>query len=400
MTGTFEVAPGELLAVELPPGPERIDVVGACWSRGAAFLPLDPRWTARERQAVIDLARPAAVRDADGRITIFTEPAPVDDAIAVIVATSGTSGVPRLVELSRGAVATAVTVSLGVLGLGPTDPWVACLSPAHVGGLLVLFRAVVSGCPVVMHDGFDPTRVAANLVDGASVALVPTMLGRVLEALPADASPAGLALIGGGTLDPAMRETADDRGLRIAWTYGLTESCGGVVYDGLPLPGTEIRIVPDGSMGRVELRGPTLMEGYRGDPAATGEAFTTDGWLRTRDAGHIDDEGLLRINGRLDDAIRTGAETVWPEEVERMLARHPDVADVAVTGRADPEWGQRVIAVVVPRDPAEPPTLAELRSWCREGLARFRAPRELILTDRIERTPSGKVRRDRVSPGT
>jgi O-succinylbenzoic acid--CoA ligase len=173
-------------------------------------------------------------------------------------------------------------------------------------------------------------------------------------------------------------------------TYGLTESGGGVVYDGRPLPDTQLRI---GEGGRIELRGPTLMEGYLGDPQATAEAFTVDGWLRTRDAGVLGNDGSLTVLGRLDDAILTGGELVWPAEVEAVLRTHPKVADVVVLGRPHPDWGRQVTALVVPTDPADPPTLVELRDHARRDLADFKLPRAVEMVDRIPRTRSGKVRR-------
>jgi o-succinylbenzoate---CoA ligase len=173
-------------------------------------------------------------------------------------------------------------------------------------------------------------------------------------------------------------------------THGPTGSCGGVAYDGIPFDGTELRV---GAGGEIQLSGPTLMEGYRADPSATASAFTVDGWLRTGDLGELDAEGRLVVHGRADDAIRTGGETVWPDEVEVVLRSHPGVADVAVVGVPDNEWGHRVAAWIVPAAPSDPPTLDELRERCRERLARFKAPRDLILVDALPRTPSGKLRR-------
>ena len=135
------------------------------------------------------------------------------------------------------------------------------------------------------------------------------------------------------------------------------------------------------------------MDGYRGDPSATARAFTVDGWLRTGDLGSLDAEGRLVADGRADDAIRTGGETVWPEEVEAVLRTHPRVADVAVAGEADPSWGQRVTAWVVPADRDHPPSLEDLREFTRASLSRFKSPRELRLVDELPRTPSGKLRR-------
>jgi acyl-CoA synthetase (AMP-forming)/AMP-acid ligase II len=152
----------------------------------------------------------------------------------------------------------------------------------------------------------------------------------------------------------------------------------------------QVRLDADGA---IDVSGSTVMENYRLDPAATGAAFTTDGWLRTGDLGAIDDEGRLSILGRADHVIRTGAEKVWPEEVEWVLAGHPKVADVAVAGRPDPEWGSRVSAFVVPRVIDDPPSLDELRAHGADHLARFKLPSELSLVHEIPRTRTGKVRR-------
>ncbi|MGZ8619101.1 MAG: class I adenylate-forming enzyme family protein, partial [Actinomycetota bacterium] len=224
---------------------------------------------------------------------------------------------------------------------------------------------------------------------GASVALVPTMLRRLVDA-DTDLSRCGVLLLGGGPVPGELRAAAEAHGARIVSTYGLTESCGGVVYDGVPFEGTELRIGDD---DRIELRGPTIMEGYRHDPAATGATFTTTGWFLTADAGSLDGEGRLHVSGRLDEAIRTGAETVWPDEVERALQQHPKVADVAIAGRPHPEWGQQVVAYVVPAKPDDPPSLDELRDHASEQIARHKAPRELVLVPDLPRTSSGKIRR-------
>lgn len=378
--------PGELVAVDLPPGPRWLDLLRQLWGSGATVLPVDHRLSGPERTTLLDRARPSIVIDEDG-VTIFVGE-PVDEAIGVVMMTSGTAGVPKLVELPRVALATAIDSSSSLLGVTPEDPWVSCLTPAHMGGMLVLLRAVVRGTPVEVHERFDPDRLAGSAV-GACVSLVPAMLRRLVDAR-ADLSRFGTLLVGGDALDDALAADARERGGHLVTTYGLTESCGGVVYDGVSFPGTRVRIASDGE--RIELRGPTLMEGYRFDPAATGAAYTADGWLRTGDAGSIED-GRLVVHGRADDAIRTGGETVWPHEVERVLAAHPKVADVAVAGRPDPGWGRHVVAFVVPVDPADPPSLRELRDHTAEHIARFKAPQELEVVEAIPRTSGGKVRR-------
>ena len=286
------------------------------------------------------------------------------------------------------AIDAAVASSALALGASDEDRWLCCLPLAHVGGLLVLLRAILLGAPVTIHAGFDADAVAAER-DSAFTSLVPTMLGRLVAA-GADLSAFRAILVGGAHLSPDLRANAERAGANVIETYGLTETCGGVVYDGVPLPGTEMRIDPEGG---IELRGPTLMRGYRFDTEGGAAAFTQDGWLRPGDAGEIDREGRLHVVGRFDDLINTGGEKVWPDEVEAALREHPGVRDVAAGGRFDPEWGQRVAVWVVPADPADPPSLEELRAFAARTLPRYAAPRELTLAERLPRTPSGKLRR-------
>ena len=194
--------------------------------------------------------------------------------------------------------------------------------------------------------------------------------------------------MGGAALSEDLAARAAGAEARLVPTYGLTESCGGVVYDGEPLAGTEVRIGDD---GEIVLRGPTVMRRYRLDPAATTAALDAGRWLRTGDAGAFD--GRLRVDGRIDEAILTGGERVWPAEVEAALRPHPDVADVAVAGRPDPEWGERVVAFVVPADPNRPPAIEDLRRFTARRLAGYKGPREVVLVDRLPRTRSGKLMR-------
>jgi O-succinylbenzoic acid--CoA ligase len=317
---------------------------------------------------------------------------PADDGVALVVHTSGTGGDPKLVQFDRAAIDAAVAASARALAATAQDRWLCCLPLAHVGGLLVLLRGVLLGAPVTVLPGFDPTAVAA---EGRSVftSLVPTMLSRLLDA-KADLTRFRRILVGGAHVSRDLRERAEATGVNVTETYGLTESCGGVVYDGVPLPEVEVRIDAEGG---IELKGPTLMLGYRFDPQATAAAFTHDGWLRPGDAGEIDRHGRLHVVGRVDELINTGGERVWPREVEAAIRPHPKVADVAVGGRLDPEWGERVVAWVIPNHPADPPTLDELRDFAADAIARHKTPRELILVEALPRTFSGKIRRQALS---
>ena len=305
-----------------------------------------------------------------------------DPEVALIVPTSGSSGRPRLVELGRGAVQAAVSASLRALAAGTGDGWVSCLPLAHIGGLLVVLRGVLGGAPLLF-------RGPAELDPAAGfpfVSVVPTQLSRSLDA-GIDLGGYRTLLVGGGGMDAALRSRLAAAGAPSVVTYGLTQSCGGVVYDGLPLPGVSVRI---GEGGEIQLGGPTLLRGYRD---GSGAGLTADGWLPTGDAGRLDGDGRLHVQGRLDDLIVTGGENVWPGDVEAALRSHPSVADCAVFGRPDPSWGQRVVAAVIPRDRGAPPTLEALRAHVGALLGRHQAPRELLLVDSLPRTALGKVRR-------
>ncbi|HYU91913.1 MAG TPA: class I adenylate-forming enzyme family protein [Actinomycetota bacterium] len=385
---TQDLRAGDLVAVALPPGQDWAGILGKVWEAGAALFPVDRRLPPSQARDLMDRAVPTVVVDADG----WHRPGsgrPVGDGVALVVHTSGTGGVPKLVLFDRPAIDAAVASSTLALDASPHDRWLCCLPLAHVGGLLVLLRSVLLGAPVTVHPRFDPRAVAAE-ADAAFVSLVPTMLVRLLDA-DADLSHFRAILVGGAAVPAWVADRARAEGANVIETYGLTESCGGVVYDGRPLPGTEVRI--DGN-GGIQLRGPTVMRGYLDDPEATARAFTDGGWLRAEDGGWIDGQGMLRVAGRLDDLINTGGEKVWPEEVEAVLHDHPGIVDVAIVGRPDPEWGQRVVAYLVPADPTAPLSLEALRDYVALSLPRHMAPRQLILVpEGLPRTASGKVRR-------
>jgi O-succinylbenzoic acid--CoA ligase len=393
---SLDLTERDLVAASLPAGPIWRDVIRDAGDAGAAVLPIDARLPRRAAERLVRLARPTVAVTAEGGTTAvrrLDDGVPVDTGVALVVATSGTTGEPKLVELERHAIEAAVSASAEALDASRDDGWLLCLSPSHVAGMLVLFRGLLLGAPVDIHPSFDPKRIVATRSEFVSI--VPTMLVWLLDA-GVDVGAFKSILVGGGHLRSDVRERAERAGARIVETYGLTESCGGVVYEGVPFDGVGVRIHPEGV---IELAGPTLMKGYRFDPTATADAFTADGWLKTRDAGTLDPDGRLHVAGRIDDAITTGGETVWPIEVESVLALHRKVADVSVIGRPDPEWGERVVAVVVPRDPSDAPTLDELRALATDRLARYKAPRELEIVARLPRTTTGKVRRPAESRG-
>jgi O-succinylbenzoic acid--CoA ligase len=376
-------AEGDLVAVTLPPSHAWLDLLAETWDAGAALLPINDRLPPAERATLIEGARPTITLDGTGAHRIDGEP--VEPRIVLVVHSSGTRGPPAFAQFDGDSIDAAVSSSALALGATAEDRWLSCLPLAHVGGLLVLLRALLLGAPVSVHERFDP-RAALAERDVAFTSVVPTMLARLVET-GSDLTAFRSILVGGAHLPAELRSRAEHAGGRVVETYGLTESCGGVVYDGTPFRGTEVRIGPD---GEIQLRGPMLMRGYRRGDA---EPFTPDGWLRTADAGELDADGRLHVVGRTDDVVITGGEKVWPQAVEATLLLHPRVREAAAAGMPDPEWGERVTVWVVPSDPADPPTLEDLRAFVAERHSPYAAPRALLLVERLPRSASGKVRR-------
>jgi O-succinylbenzoic acid--CoA ligase len=365
----------DLIAIAAPPSAAWLTWIEQAWNAGAAVLPIDHRLARDEQNALIARARPTAMFDGAQFLRLDGEPVAGD--VALVMATSGSAGEPKAAELTHDALRAAVLSSAERLVVTASDPWVCCLPVAHMGGMLVLLRRLILGAEVEVQAHFDAVGLARS---GAScTSLVPTMVARIHSA-GETFSRFKVVLVGGASLDPALAQPP------LVRTYGMTESSGGVVYDGRALDGVGVRIGDD---DEIQLSGPTLMRGYR---LSTSQPFTSDGWLRTNDAGAISD-GVLRVFGRLDDVIITGGEKVWPSEVEDVLRTYPGLNDVAVVGRPDAEWGAAVTALVVPADPASPPTLDALRAHCADRIARFKAPRALEIVETIPRTSSGKISR-------
>lgn len=375
--------PGDLAAIAVAPGPIWPDLLRLVWDAGAAVLPVDHRLPPAAVQRLLALARPAAIFD--GSWWPRSESSPAGEDAAVAVATGGTTGGmsrnPRVAVLTHDAVRAAVTASAARLGAEPADRWLACLPFGHIGGLLVALRAVLLDAPVTIHAAFDPPAVAAT--DATFTSLVPAMLARLLDA-DADLAHFKGILIGGQALPQPLRDRAREAGAPIVETYGQTESCGGVVYDGVPLDGTRMRLTGDGML---ELAGPTIMRGYL--PGGE-QPFTADGWLRTGDQAVIEDGRLIRAE-RAGDVIVSGGEKIFPAQVEDILLRHPGIADVAVAARPDERFGSTAVAFVV--GDGEVPTLEEIRELVATHLPRYAAPRQVVAVPRIPRTPGGKIRR-------
>jgi len=299
--------------------------------------------------------------------------------------TSGSSGTPKRVLLSREAVLASARAS--ARRLGGEGRWTLVLPSGYVAGVQVVVRSLLAGHPPVLGAWADDDGPAAY------TSLVPTQLHRMVRT-PADVEALAAmraVLVGGAGLDPALREEADRAGIRVVTTYGASETAGGCVYDGVPLDGVALSL---GTDGRVRLGGPTLFDGYADDPELTA-ATLVDGWYVTADAGRLDHDGRLQVLGRLDDMVVSGGVNVPLPAVAARLREHPAVERAEVLGVPDPEWGQRVVAWVEAAPGAEP-TLAALRDWVGERHPRSWAPRQLVPVTTWPLLDNGKVDRQRL----
>lgn len=421
------VAPGAIVALLLHPGARAVETLHALARLGATAAPLHPGWTAVEVAAALEalgpdllvcgadtrsraeeardlaganevpvLRLPASGKAKQPRSAAGRFPGVAEDATLAVLRTSGTTGRPRRVELTLANLLAVAAGSRERLGLGPDDRWYGVLSPAHVGGLALVVRAAALGSAVVARPAFDPdafTRLAAEgRISHAS--LVPTMLHRILEHTGGAPAPEALRclLVGGAPTPDDLLGRALEAGYPVALTYGLTEAASQVataptalVRDkpgtvGPPLPGVEVRISGE---GEVLVRGATV------------SAVAADGWLHTGDLGRLDEEGHLWITGRRSERIVSGGVTVDPAEVEAALRLYGDVADAAVVGLPDREWGQVVSAAVVPASGRTVGPEA-LERHARSHLSGARIPRRIVVVDEIPRNPNGKVDRDGV----
>jgi o-succinylbenzoate---CoA ligase len=333
------------------------------------------------------------------------QPIPPRDpgAGAAVLGTSGSTGQPKWVQLSSAALNSAAAATHA--RLGGAGRWLLALPAHHVAGLAVLVRAALAGIAPVVFDlrgGFDPVAfgaLAQRLAGEAGrcyTALVPTQLARVLDTDPHSLAGFAAVLLGGAAAAETLLRRAWMAGVPVVSTYGMTETAGGCVYDGWPLDGVQVRVNGTGAeAGSVELAGPMLATGYLDAPQQTAVAFR-DGWFRTSDLGRLDGQGRLQVLGRADDMIVTGGLNVAPAEVEAVLSGLPGVAAACVVGLPDPDWGQRVTAVVTPSDPGRPPDPGALRVAARRLLNGAQVPKEIVVFDALPLCGVGKPDRSAV----
>ena len=363
-----------LIALDMPASKTFVDLVQRAWSNGDAILPIDQRLRPSGKKMLLDTMAPSEIIDASFTASSLPNGRPMQDGDALVIASSGSTGAPKGIIHTHSSLLAGAQASASRLQLTSDDHWLVCIPVSHVGGFSVISRALHIGAALTLLPAFDVAAVQEAAKNGATHAsLVATALSRI------DASLFRTILLGGSS-------APDNLPSNVIATYGMTETGGGVVYNGQPLDNVEIKIVD----GEIFLRCPMLMRAYRDDQTISVE----DGWYATGDIGEIDNDGKLSVHGRQTDMIITGGENVWPSVVEHSMSSHPMIDQVVVRGTPDTTWGQRVVAYVVLNDSAQTSDaslLSDLRDHVKQSLPAFYAPQQIVVLAEIPRTSLGKV---------
>ncbi|MFB8385522.1 AMP-binding protein [Microbacterium sp. NPDC055910] len=367
----------------------------------------DPRDLMRALRVALHGAGPAL-----GIGHVGAMPIDVRAGTAVVVTTSGSTGVPKSVALSRDALTASALATADRIGDGA---WLLALPAGYVAGLQVLVRSIVADRePAILSGTFSPRAFTAAALTMASseggrrvptfTSLVPAQLTTLLDAAEHDADVLAALrsferiLVGGQALPPVTLERAETAGARITRTYGSTETSGGCVYDGRRLRGVALRI----ERGEVQVAGPTLADGYLGDSELTDAVFVRDDagtrWYRTGDAGVLDD-GVLRVRGRIDNVIVSGGLNISLDRVERIVRTVPGLASAVVVGVPDERWGEASVIVTARGEAlrrSESTQLDEARAAVGAEIGAHARPARLVLVDEIAALPSGKPDREAI----
>lgn len=368
-----------LIALDMPASQTFVETVQRIWQEGDAVLPLDQRLPLAGKKLLLDALSPAQIIDTHFNTSSLSNSRPVEAGDALVIASSGSTGLPKGIVHTHSSLLAGAQASASRLHLASTDHWLVCIPVSHVGGFSVISRALHTGAALTLHGSFDPIAVQRSTQNGVThTSLVATALSRI------DASVFRNILLGGSSAPANLPSN-------VVTTYGMTETGGGVVYNGMPLDNVEVKIV----QGEIYLRCPMLMRAYRDEQ----DVATHDGWYPTGDMGELDVSGKLSVHGRQSDMIITGGENVWPSTVERSLLSHPKIAQVVVRGAPDTTWGQQVVAYIVLDDSANEShntisstaLLSELRDHVKQTLPAFCAPQHIIVLAEIPQTSLGKV---------
>ena len=358
-----------LIALDMPASTQFAIHVRNAWDAGDAVFPIDQRLPQASKNALVAQIKPSLVIDETGNIVKSSDSEPTENHDALVIATSGSTGTPKGVVHTHESIQALLNLSQARLNTDSSTHWLLCLPVSHVAGFSVLARSILFGNPISILPTFEEADVLAKVNAGAThVSLVPTTLRRVDPAI------FEMILLGGAAAPPDLPSN-------VITTYGMTETFGGIAYNGEPLDGVEIRIRHE----LIEVHTPSLFRTYRSSEQPT----LVDGWYPTGDSGRFNDN-VLQVFGRLDDMIISGGENVWPNAVEKIVSRFPGIERVVISGIDDEQWGQRVVAWIVSSQ-AEPPTLEAVRQHVKQQLPSYCAPTELRIVPAIPTTSLGKV---------
>lgn len=412
--GAMGARAGDTVALASSRAPELAAFAYACAFLGATYVPLNAAMPAARRAALSGAAGVQRAFGEDGLnpapVTMaFTAGTPARPApgraaeIDLVIATSGSGGEPKGVMLTAENMAAAARAAAARVPLAAGDTWLACLPLYHVGGAAILHRCAQAGASVLLHDGFDAARVAADLARHwvTHVSLVPPMLSRLLDAGAEPHPRLRSVLVGGGELPAPLLRRALAAGWPVMPSYGLSETCGQVATlvnpgegwtggdCGRPLPGVQIEIVnpDDAGVGRIRVRGAVVMAGYANPRHERGTGLV-NGAVVTADIGRIAERGHVVVLGRADDMLVTGGVNVHPAEVERLLADCPGITAAGVTGRSHGAWGDLVVAVY-----EGSAREADVETWCRARVPGHLRPRAFLRVDALPRAGLDKIDR-------
>ena len=358
-----------LVALDMPASVDFANHVRNTWESGDAVFPIDQRLPQSAKESLIKQFKPSVVIDASGKTVDLPNSEPTTHNDALVIATSGSTGAPKGVVHTHESIRALLTMSQLRLQTDSSTHWLLCLPVSHVAGFSILARSVLMGNPISILAKFDEAEVMNAARAGAThVSLVPTTMQRIEPAV------FDTILLGGAAAPPILPGN-------VVTTYGMTETFGGIAYNGHPLDGVEVRTINES----IELKSPSLFRTYRGQDA---ERPTGD-WYETGDSGAFSNN-QIRVFGRKDDMIITGGENVWPLAVEKVVATLPGVEQVVVGGIEDEQWGQRVVAWIVSSSDVAP-TLENIREHVKTQLPSFCAPSELRVVKEIPMTSLGKV---------
>jgi len=361
-----------LVALDVKPSHNFLDLLNKIWDENDAVLPIDQRLPYLAKQRLLNDLGASWIISTDGKKIKLENGFQVEENDALVVATSGTTGEPKGVVHTHGSISAAVTAGGTRLGCCANDHWLACLPLAHVGGLSVLLRAQHYKSQLSIISDLKQSSIDDAVKSGANLtSLVPTALRKL------NVSGFRAVLVGGSAAFSDLPTNAIS-------TYGLTETMGGIAYNGIALDGVEIQLTDS---GEIEVRGEMLFRAYRDRTNPKDES----GWFLTGDLGEVDD-GVLTVHGRKDDLINSGGYKVWPKIVEDSIMQIPGVTDCVVMGMPDEKWGAAVCAWIIVKNSHHTLNLDDARRHVKKSLPDYCAPKKLFIVEQIPRSALGKVR--------